>query len=112
MNLDVRSILGEDGRIAHRLPTYEPRPQQLEMAQAVEQAIRTQSHLVVEAGTGVGKSFAYLVPAILSINEAQSAPATPSRRRDLDDDDFDDEPEATGKQKRRVVIATHTIALQ
>jgi ATP-dependent DNA helicase DinG len=112
VNLDVRSILGENGRIAQRLPTYEPRPQQLEMAQAVERAIRTQSHLVVEAGTGVGKSFAYLVPAILSINEAQSASATPSRRRDLDDDDFDDEPEATGKKKRRVVIATHTIALQ
>ena len=53
----VRSILGPDGRIAERLDTYEPRPQQLEMAEAVAEAIRRNEHLVVEAGTGVGKSF-------------------------------------------------------
>lgn len=67
MSLDVSSILGDEGHIARRLPTYESRPQQLEMAQSVERAIRTQSHLIVEAGTGVGKSFAYLVPAILCL---------------------------------------------
>ena len=44
MNLDVRSILADGGHIAQRLPTYESRPQQLEMAQAVERAIRTQAH--------------------------------------------------------------------
>src|SRR5262245_9433867 len=44
---------------------FEPRPQQLEMARAVAQAMETATHLLVEAGTGVGKSFAYLVPAVL-----------------------------------------------
>ena len=43
---------------------YEPRPQQREMAVAVAEAIETSRHLAVEAGTGVGKSFAYLVPAL------------------------------------------------
>lgn len=44
---------------------YEPRPEQLEMAAAVERTLAEKSHLLVEAGTGVGKSFAYLVPAML-----------------------------------------------
>ena len=43
---------------------YEPRPQQLEMAEAIADAIEEPHHLAVEAGTGVGKSFAYLVPLI------------------------------------------------
>lgn len=118
MNLDVRSILGGDGHIAQRLPTYESRPQQLEMAQTVEHAIRTQSHLIVEAGTGVGKSFAYLVPAILAIAEDQSESSAESSaaRRDEDDDwEPDSVPfgaAAEKKKRRRVVISTHTIALQ
>ena len=89
MNLDVRSILGDDGHIARRLPTYESRPQQLEMARSVEQAIRTQSHLIVEAGTGVGKSFAYLVPAILAMTEAQTKAdgEAQAARQDRDEDD-------------------------
>ena len=86
-----KDILGPNGRIAARLPNYELRPQQLEMAQAVEKAIREKHHLVVEAGTGVGKSFAYLAPAILATVASM--------------DESDDAP-------RRVVIATHTISLQ
>lgn len=111
VNLDVKSILGDGGRIAQRLPSYETRPQQLEMAQAVERAIRQQSHLIVEAGTGVGKSFAYLVPAILSLAEAQSQPAALSRSHD-DDDHLEEPDSGASKKRRRVVIATHTIALQ
>ncbi len=64
--LTPESILGPDGRIAHRLKSYEQRSEQLQMAQAVARAIAEKKHLVVEAGTGVGKSFAYLVPAILA----------------------------------------------
>ncbi len=45
--------------------TYELRPQQLELSHAVTQAFLTKRHLVAEAPTGIGKSFAYLVPAIL-----------------------------------------------
>ena len=59
-------ILGPGGRIAARLKHYENRSQQLAMAEAVAAAMQKPGHLVVEAGTGVGKSFAYLVPAILA----------------------------------------------
>jgi ATP-dependent DNA helicase DinG len=79
------SVLGSDGAIARKLPNYEIRPEQLQMAQAVADAIAQRQHLMVEAGTGVGKSFAYLVPAI------QAA----ARREDF-----------------RIVISTHTISLQ
>ncbi len=81
---DPTSILGPRGAIARRLPSYEHRNEQIEMAQAVARAIEEPGHLVVEAGTGVGKSFAYLVPAIL----------------------------AAVHDKKKVVISTHTIALQ
>ena len=48
------------------IPGYRPRAQQLEMAAAIEQAIERDGVLVAEAGTGTGKTFAYLVPALLS----------------------------------------------
>lgn len=92
MTLTSAEILGPTGRIAARLPRYEQRMQQLEMADAVAGAIRDHKHLVAEAGTGVGKSFAYLVPAILAVAPADDAAA--------------DEP------PRRVIISTHTISLQ
>ena len=58
-------ILGLDGPIARALgPEYEPREQQLRMAERVAAAMERKETLLVEAGTGVGKSFAYLVPAI------------------------------------------------
>jgi len=55
-----------DGPLAARIPGYRPRAQQLEMAAAIEQAIERDGVLVAEAGTGTGKTFAYLVPALLS----------------------------------------------
>ena len=61
---NLREVLGPDGLIAEQLTGYEFRPQQLEMAEAVASALSSDEHLVVEAGTGVGKSFAYLLPAI------------------------------------------------
>ena len=61
---NLREVLGPDGLIAKQLTGYEFRPQQLEMAEAVASALSGSEHLVVEAGTGVGKSFAYLLPAI------------------------------------------------
>jgi ATP-dependent DNA helicase DinG len=83
--MSIPAILGPDGTIARRLGNYEPRPQQLEMAEAVAAAIAERKHLMVEAGTGVGKSFAYLVPAALA---------------------------ASADRNCRVVISTHTISLQ
>ena len=73
----VSEILGPGGRIAARLPHYEQRPQQLAMAEAVASALAGEKHLVVEAGTGVGKSFAYLVPAIL--HATAEPPPLPAR---------------------------------
>jgi len=82
--LDPSPILGPDGAVARRLKNYEVREEQLQMADAVARAIEEGGHLVVEAGTGVGKSFAYLVPAILAAVE----------------------------MGKKVVVSTHTIALQ
>lgn len=60
------NILGPHGEIAKLLGSdFESRPEQARMADAVTAAMAAKSHLLVEAGTGVGKSFAYLVPAIL-----------------------------------------------
>ncbi|MBL9076586.1 MAG: ATP-dependent DNA helicase [Planctomycetes bacterium] len=67
----VRELLGEDGPIARRLSGFELRPQQLELATAVERALADRRHLVAEAGTGVGKSFAYLLPAALHADRHQ-----------------------------------------
>ena len=85
MNALLEEILGIGGSVARRLgDRYENRPQQLEMAAAVQSAVQDGHHLLVEAGTGVGKSFAYLLPAI----------------------------DRAVKHKKRVVISTHTISLQ
>jgi ATP-dependent DNA helicase DinG len=99
--LDIHSILGPDGRISKRIKNYEHRREQLEMAAAVEAAFRDKHHLVVEAGTGVGKSFGYLVPAILFATEAEGKMERPENNDDTD-----------GPSLRRIVISTHTISLQ
>lgn len=62
---ETLDILGEDGVISQRLPNYEFRPQQLKMAKAIGETIEFNKHLIVEAGTGIGKSLAYLIPFIL-----------------------------------------------
>ena len=61
----VADILGNSGVISRALESYELRPQQLEMAEAICESIENGRHLMVEAGTGVGKSLAYLVPFII-----------------------------------------------
>jgi len=61
--------LGPSSAVAKALPGFRARDEQLAMAVAVEEALAEGSHLVVEAGTGVGKSFAYLVPALLHVKE-------------------------------------------
>ncbi len=63
---DLASILGPGGALARSLGGYEHRPQQLEVASAVADALRDERPLLVEAGTGTGKTLAYLVPAALS----------------------------------------------
>ncbi|MFP3938626.1 MAG: ATP-dependent DNA helicase [Phycisphaerae bacterium] len=84
MPVSAIEILSPGGAISRRLGNYEHRPEQLEMAGAVADAFDDAEHLMVEAGTGVGKSFAYLVPAIVRAAE----------------------------DEQRVVVSTCTIALQ
>src|SRR6266498_3108370 len=60
----MRQIFGPDGLISKAHPEYEHRPGQIEMAEAVLRAFEQRHHLIVEAGTGTGKTLAYLVPAI------------------------------------------------
>ncbi|MGA2714256.1 MAG: ATP-dependent DNA helicase [Bryobacteraceae bacterium] len=62
----VRRFFRPDGLLAAKHPAFEPRPGQLEMATAVEEALSEKRKLIVEAGTGTGKTLAYLVPALLS----------------------------------------------
>ncbi len=80
---EVDSIFSENGLLS-RAKNFEYRPQQREMAVAVARALENGEHLIVEAGTGVGKSLAYLVPAILY----------------------------AVKNGKKAVISTHTINLQ
>jgi ATP-dependent DNA helicase DinG len=65
-------VLGVDGPIAKTIAGYEPRPGQVQMAAAIEAALATQKHLAIEAPCGVGKSFAYLVPAIRHAIDTES----------------------------------------
>ena len=78
---------GEDGLIAKSLTGFEERPQQKEMAEIVLSCLENGTHSMVEAGTGVGKSLAYLIPAIIWLNKVN-------------------------KRGRRLVIASNTKTLQ
>jgi ATP-dependent DNA helicase DinG len=62
----VRQFFSRHGALSKWHPNYEYRPGQLEMAEAVESALADRKHLIVEAGTGTGKTLAYLLPATLS----------------------------------------------
>src|SRR6266511_254133 len=79
----VRAFFSENGPLS-KAKNFEFRPQQQEMAAAVAHALEEERHLVVEAGTGVGKSLAYLTPAILRAVE----------------------------QHKKAIVSTHTINLQ
>jgi len=82
--LDINKILGEGGLVGQSYGGFEVRPQQLKMARAVQDAFEGRYHLAVEAGTGVGKSYAYLVGAIDQVRQ----------------------------KKGKVLVSTYTITLQ
>lgn len=63
---DLDHIFSPEGPIAEAVPGFRPRQAQLDMARAIEEAIRDRATLIAEAGTGTGKTWAYLVPAFLS----------------------------------------------
>ena len=72
----VEAVLGAGGALARALPGYEHREDQLALAREVARALRERRHLVVEAGTGTGKTLAYLVPAALSGRKVVVSTAT------------------------------------
>ncbi len=82
--MQIEDVLGKNGVISDKLDSYELRPQQLDMALAIEKSIEENKHLIVEAGTGVGKSIAYIIPFIFW----------------------------TIKNKKKVIISTYTKTLQ
>src|SRR6266571_2718759 len=88
--IDVAAIFAPDGPLSRALPGYEARPQQGRMAAEVMVSLHSGRDLLVEAGTGVGKSLAYLVPAVLWATR----------------------PGPAAEEERRVVVSTHTRALQ
>ncbi len=79
----LREIFGPGGLLAQCHPGYEFRPSQLEMAEQVEQAFGKRQHVLVEAGTGTGKTLAYLVPAIRSGRRVVISTATKSLQEQL-----------------------------
>ncbi|MHC4636093.1 MAG: ATP-dependent DNA helicase [Planctomycetota bacterium] len=83
-SFDMGIVLGPAGPIADGFKVFESREEQVQMATGVQEAFLKGEHLAVEAGTGVGKSFAYLIPAI----------------------------EAVGRGAGKVLVSTYTITLQ
>jgi len=83
-DINIENIFGTQGLLADFFSDYEERPQQLQMAKAIQESLQSKNHLAVEAGTGIGKSFAYLVCAI----------------------------NAAVRNKCKVLISTYTITLQ
>src|SRR5690242_8565854 len=63
---DLEDLLGRDGPLARKIEGFAPREQQQTLAAAVAEALQGMQTLVAEAGTGTGKTFAYLLPALLS----------------------------------------------
>jgi ATP-dependent DNA helicase DinG len=93
-------ILGPDGPFALRFAHYEPRTTQIEMATAVERAIEEERVLLCEAGTGTGKTLAYLLPALLSGKKVIVSTATRALQAQIVNDDLPWITEALGFEPR------------
>src|SRR5580704_4406277 len=81
--ISIEDVFGPGGLLEKRHPGYEFRPSQLEMAEIVEGAFQKQQHVVIEAGTGTGKTLAYLIPAIRSGRRVVISTATKSLQEQL-----------------------------
>jgi ATP-dependent DNA helicase DinG len=81
--ITIEGIFGPGGLLAKRHPGYEFRPSQLAMAQIADEAFEKHQHAVIEAGTGTGKTLAYLIPAIRSGRRVVVSTATKSLQEQL-----------------------------
>ncbi len=100
----MSDVFGPGGALARALPEYEPRPEQAALADAVEHALATGEHLLAEAGTGVGKSLAYLVPALESGLRVVVATATKALQEQLLEKDVPVAAAAIGHDVRVAVL--------
>ncbi len=111
MEAALQEVFGAGGFLSRTLASFEDRPQQLQMACAVQQGFLNARHLIVEAGTGVGKSFAYLVPAIELVSKAKG----PIRNFGTGKTNLNNKKVGRGKISNgadKVLISTFTITLQ
>jgi ATP-dependent DNA helicase DinG len=92
------------GRLHATLPGYEPRPEQAALAAAVERSLASGRHLLAEAGTGVGKSLAYLIPALESGQRVVVATATKALQQQLLANDVPAAAAALGREVRVAVL--------
>lgn len=109
---EITSILAHGGPFSQHFPAYEYRAEQVEMLRVVTQAISDGRHLMVEAGTGVGKSFAYLIPAALWATQNNSRVLISTNTINLQDQlikkDIPDLCEALGLDLRASVLKGRT----
>ena len=82
-SFSLDDVMGEDGQLSKLVEGYAPRQPQIEMAEEIEVLIEQQETLLAEAGTGTGKTFAYLVPALLSGKKVIVSTATKTLQEQL-----------------------------
>ncbi len=79
----MKDIFGKKGLLAKSINNFEFRPEQLTMAQAIEKSLKEECYLIAEAGTGTGKTLAYLIPSILSGKKVVISTATKNLQEQL-----------------------------
>jgi ATP-dependent DNA helicase DinG len=100
----MHSYFGPGGRLLAALPGFEPRDEQAALAQEVADALEGGEHLLAEAGTGTGKSLAYLIPALVSGKRVVVATATKALQEQLLTKDIPAAAEALGRPVRCAVL--------
>ena len=100
----MEEFFGPSGRLAAALPGFEPRAGQAALAEAVSEALAGDEHLLAEAGTGTGKSLAYLVPALVSGKRVVVATATKALQEQLLTKDVPAAAAALGREVRVAVL--------
>jgi ATP-dependent DNA helicase DinG len=100
----MQAFFGPRGRLAAALPGFEPRAEQAALAQEVADALERGEHLLAEAGTGIGKSLAYLIPALDSGKRVVVATATKALQEQLLTKDIPAAAKALGREVQCAVL--------
>ena len=96
----TKRVLSEKGRLSTAIPGFVSRPQQLELALAIAKTIKQRTALVAEAGTGTGKTFAYLIPSLLADKKIILSTATKTLQDQLFNKDLPTLIRALGLSKK------------